>query len=279
MAALDFSDELLQLNRDYFSEQSRVIVTSTADKDQEKEFQDIKEAYFSKQKPLIVQLDKEQTKGTQSAFEKTEHFYALCQGNLDKFIILFTMVKLAIAEGKTLVFCRSVMQAYRIKLFFNRFHLKSFVLAPDMPKNQIKSIVHYFHIGQFDILIMVHSGYATRPPPIKEIQTVINFDIPASFNQYKESGSMVEQENGCVLTLVEPDLNITASQIQNATQDVETLHKIMRKLEKNFGRNDVLKCIPVLWGHIVKFKSRVESVLGSLSNKAVAREKMIEFKK
>jgi hypothetical protein len=54
MAALDFSDELLQLNRDYFSEQSRVIVTSTADKDQEKEFQDIKEAYFSKQKPLIV---------------------------------------------------------------------------------------------------------------------------------------------------------------------------------------------------------------------------------
>lgn len=40
-----------------------------------------------------------------------------------------------------------------------------------------------------------------------------------------------------------------------------------------------MKCIPVLWNELTRVKSRVESVLNALSNKAVEREKVLEFKK
>lgn len=82
--------------------------------------------------------------------------------------------------------CNDIVQAYRIKLFLNRFSLKAFVLAPDMPKNQIGSIIHFFHIGQFDIVVMLHTGYSNRPM-LKDVNTVVNFDIPPMYNTYKES--------------------------------------------------------------------------------------------
>ncbi len=59
----------------------------------------------------------------------------MCEANLDKFILLFAMIKLAVVQGKTVIMCNEIVQAYRIKLFLNRFSLKAFVLAPDMPKN------------------------------------------------------------------------------------------------------------------------------------------------
>ncbi len=80
-------------------------------------------------------------------FEQIEHIYCLCETQLDKFILLFALIKLAIVQGKTVVMANDVIQAYRIKLFLQRFSLKAFVLAPDMPKNQIGSVIHFFHIG------------------------------------------------------------------------------------------------------------------------------------
>ena len=31
------------------------------------------------------------------------HFYVLCENNIDKFLILYTMLKLSIAEGKVIL--------------------------------------------------------------------------------------------------------------------------------------------------------------------------------
>ena len=41
----------------------------------------------------------------------------------------------------------------------------------------------------------------------------------------------------------------------------------------------MIKCLPVIWPEISKSKSRVESVICHLSNKAVAQQKVLEFKK
>lgn len=54
-------------------------------------------------------------------FEKIGHLYALCEENIDKFILLFSFVKMAIVQGKAVVMCNDIVQAYRVKLFFNRF--------------------------------------------------------------------------------------------------------------------------------------------------------------
>ena len=86
-------------------------------------------------------------KREKTSFESVAHLFTLCKTTLDKFILMFTLIKLAIIEGKTVIMVKDVIQAYRIKYFLSKFSLRSFVLAPDMPKNQISSILHFFNIG------------------------------------------------------------------------------------------------------------------------------------
>jgi hypothetical protein len=161
-----------------------------------------------------------------------------------------------------------VIQAYRLKLFFNRFSLKCFVLAPDMPKNQIGSISHFFHIGQFDLIVMLHTGYSQRPK-LKDVQTVVNFDMPSTFNSYKESAQLVSDELGSVLSFLNP----------KSTEEMDVQGLLAHKFEKNFGRDDMFLCVPVMWTELARLKSRVETVINTLSAKAVQNEKIIEFKK
>jgi hypothetical protein len=60
---------------------------------------------------------------------------------------------------------------------------------------------------------MLHTGYSLRPV-LKDVNTIINFDIPASYNSYKESAQLVSDEFGSVLTLLSP--------LQ--TNEMETFH-------------------------------------------------------
>ena len=48
---------------------------------------------------------------------------------------------------------------------------------------------------------------------------------------------------------------------------------------KSYGKNDILKCIPIIWHEMVRLKGRVDQVLQTLSNKRVRDEKLLEFKK
>ena len=53
---------------------------------------------------------------------------------LDKYILVFNLIKLAILDGKTVIMVNDVTQAYRMKYFLAKFSLRSFVLSTDMPK-------------------------------------------------------------------------------------------------------------------------------------------------
>lgn len=105
---------------------------------------------------------------------------------------------------------------------------------------------------------MLHTGYSNRPM-LKDVNTVINFDIPPVYNTYKESAQLVNDEYGSVLTLVSPLIK----------GEMEILEHLQKKLLKNFARDDMFKCIPVLWTELNRLKSRVETVIATLSNKAV----------
>ena len=161
-----------------------------------------------------------------------------------------------------------IVQAYRIKLFLNRFAIKSFVLSPDLPKNSFKSLIHYFHIGQYNVLIVLQSGYAMQPE-LKSVTNVVNFDVPIKYNNYKEQGSRVDQDNGAVLTLVTPA----------NTEEVEAMVVCQRKMQKAFGQANMIKCVPLLWQELMKIKTRVEDVTRSLDNRTVKMEKTNEFKR
>ena len=78
---------------------------------------------------------------------------------------------------------------------------------------------------------------------------------------------MIEKHDGAVINLVA------------GNEQTEALTNFQKKMEKAFNKNDILKCIPIMWHEVAKTKGRVEQVLGSLSNKRVRDEKLLEFKK
>lgn len=177
-------------------------------------------------------------------------------------------MKLGILEGKTLIYTNDIVQAYRIKLFLNRFALKCFVLSPELPKNQFKSLIHFFHIGQFNIMIILQTGYSMQPQ-FKTVNNIVNFDAPPKYNQYKDNGSNIDGDNGAILTLVQP----------SNTEEMDALQLYQRKMQKAFTTANMIKCVPILWQELVKIKSRVEDIIRTLDNKTVKTEKINEFKK
>ena len=146
--------------------------------------------------------------------------------------------------------------------------MKAFVLSPEMAKQQVASIIHFFSIGQFDILIVLNEGYP-EAPVLKELNFIINFELPDSYKRYKENGGYIDVEEGAIISLVTPE----------EEKKTGMLSHFQKKMSKSFSRTDMLKCIPIRWHEITKMKGRVDQVLGTLSNKRVRDEKVLEFKK
>lgn len=66
--------------------------------------------------------------------------------------------------------------------------MKAFVLSPDLAKAQSQSIIHFFSIGQFDILIVLNEGYREgETPELKDLSFVINFELPLQYARYKHT--------------------------------------------------------------------------------------------
>lgn len=99
------------------------------------------------EKALIVKMNDEDEGRDKTTFEGVVHLFAFTKTVLDKYIIVFNMLKLAILEGKTVIMVKDVTQAYRMKYFLSKFSLRAFVLGTDMPKAQVSSILHFFNIG------------------------------------------------------------------------------------------------------------------------------------
>lgn len=142
-----------------------------------------------------------------SKFENVNQYFVMCKNDLDKFLVLFALKKLGLVQGKMVVFANDMIQAYRIKFFLNRFHIKAFVLSPDLAKQQAASILHFYSIGQFDVLIALYDGYNEgEAPDLKELSFVVNFELPTSYSKYKQTATMVSNPEGAVLNLVTHDV-------------------------------------------------------------------------
>lgn len=91
---------------------------------------------------LVIQLNEEARQV--SKFENLNQYFVMCKNDMDKFLMVFALKKLAMIQGKVVIYANDIVQAYRLKFFFNRFHLKAFVLSPDMAKQQTASVIHFF---------------------------------------------------------------------------------------------------------------------------------------
>jgi ATP-dependent RNA helicase DDX56/DBP9 len=54
---------------------------------------------------------------------------------MDKFLVLYVLLKLKLVKGKSLIFVNTVERGYRIRLFLEQFGIKACVLNAEMPLN------------------------------------------------------------------------------------------------------------------------------------------------
>ncbi|CAI5726680.1 unnamed protein product [Hyaloperonospora brassicae] len=96
--------------------------------------------------PAVVKLEEGATDG------KLQQFYLPVKA-ADKDLLLYALLRLGVVSGKVIFFVNSTPAAYRLKLFFEQFVIKSAVLNAKLPHNSRQHIIEEFNRGLFDYLI------------------------------------------------------------------------------------------------------------------------------
>ncbi|GHJ85737.1 hypothetical protein NliqN6_2139 [Naganishia liquefaciens] len=79
--------------------------------------------------------------------------YYTTTSELDKFLLLYVLLKLKLVKGKALIFVNEVDRGYRLRLFLEQFGVKSCVLNKELPLNSRYHIVEEFNRGVYDYII------------------------------------------------------------------------------------------------------------------------------
>merc|ERR1711920_758448 len=73
--------------------------------------------------------------------------------------VLYTLLKLQLVQGKILMFVKNIDQAYRMKIFLERFSINSAVLNAELPHATRQNIIQAFNDSLVELLIATDSGF------------------------------------------------------------------------------------------------------------------------
>ncbi|GAM27564.1 hypothetical protein SAMD00019534_107400 [Acytostelium subglobosum LB1] len=85
--------------------------------------------------------------------------YSIKCSNMDKFLLVFSLLRLKLMQGKILFFVNDTNNCYKLKLFLERFHIKAAVLNSELPINSRHHIILQFNKGMFDYLIATDESF------------------------------------------------------------------------------------------------------------------------
>ncbi|MEQ2292800.1 putative ATP-dependent RNA helicase ddx56, partial [Ameca splendens] len=132
----------------------------------------------------------------------------------DKFLLIYTLLKLHLVQGKTLLFVGEVDRSYRLKLFLEQFGIPACVLNSELPVQSRCHIISQFNQGFYDIIIATDEQSLVEPAAsssgkekkkkssakgakakdkeygvsrgvdFQNVANVINFDFPTSVDSY-----------------------------------------------------------------------------------------------
>ncbi|XP_051896844.1 probable ATP-dependent RNA helicase DDX56 isoform X1 [Pristis pectinata] len=151
----------------------------------------------------------------------------------EKFLLIYTLLKLSLIRGKTIIFVNSIDRCYRLKLFLEQFSIFSCVLNSELPIHSRCHIIGQFNRGFYDYVIATdehdltdaastdevkkkkknHSKGAkvkdneygvSRGIDFQNVSNVINFDFPLTVESYiHRVGRTARVDNqGTALTFV-----------------------------------------------------------------------------
>ncbi|KAL3583533.1 hypothetical protein D5086_014594 [Populus alba] len=169
--------------------------------------------------------------------KNVQQFWVSC-GDRDKLVHVLALLKLDLVQKKVLIFTNAIDMSFRLKLFLEKFGIKSAVLNAELPQNSRLHILEEFNAGLFDYLIATddretkekekaNEGSLTetrkskkhakqkldsefgvvRGIDFKNVHTVINYDMPLSAAGYVHRIGRTGRaySTGASVSLVSPD--------------------------------------------------------------------------
>ncbi|KAM6975326.1 putative ATP-dependent RNA helicase DDX56 [Tautogolabrus adspersus] len=98
--------------------------------------------------PVILKLQ-----GSQLPDSSQLQQYSIKCEEEDKFLLIYTLLRLRLVQGKTLVFVGAVERSYRLKLFLEQFGIPACVLNSELPVHSRCHIITQFNQGFYDYII------------------------------------------------------------------------------------------------------------------------------
>ncbi|CAM8988151.1 unnamed protein product [Rhodiola kirilowii] len=170
-----------------------------------------------------------------------QQFWLACGSN-DKLVYILALLKLELVQKKVLIYTNTIDMGFRLRLFLEKFGIRSAVLNAELPQNSRLHILEEFNVGLFDYLIAADESQpkdntetkeeksadtkksrkngkakldsefgVVRGIDFKNVHTVINFDMPLTVEGYVHRIGRTGRGNntGASVSLVSPnEMNI-----------------------------------------------------------------------
>lgn len=222
--------------------------------------------------------------------KNVQQFWISCSAH-DKFIYILALLKLELVQKKVLIFTNTIDMGFRLKLFLEKFAIRSAVLNAELPQNSRLHMLEEFNAGLFDYLIATDISQAgkdqeaasekklegrkskkRRKPKLdaefgvvrgidfKNVHTVINFEMPQSAAGYVHRIGRTGRafSTGASLSLVSPDEMEAFDELKSTLADKES------------GDANFIAPFPLLTKNAVEsLRYRAEDVFRSVTSFAV----------
>ncbi|CAL4944154.1 unnamed protein product [Urochloa decumbens] len=185
--------------------------------------------------------------------KNVQQFWISCDAK-DKMLHILALLKFELIQKKVLIFVNSIDAAFRLRLFLEKFGIRSAVLNAELPQNSRLHIIEAFNARLFDYLIATDDAKTkeekqtdkenkkesrvsrkhlqqtldaefgvVRGIDFKNVFTVVNFDMPPDPAGYVHRIGRTGRANktGASISLVSAEENSTFEEIKHMLQEVE----------------------------------------------------------
>ncbi|XP_057663316.1 probable ATP-dependent RNA helicase DDX56 [Diorhabda carinulata] len=218
--------------------------------------------------------------------------YHLNAEEMDKATILYTLLKLHLIRGKTIIFVNTVDKCYKIKLFLEQFGIRTCVLNSELPATIRCHSVNQYNQGMYDIII-ASDEYALEKPSslsnqdknkktkrrkdkesgvsrgidFQHVANIINFDFPLDVQSYIHRAGRTARGNsqGSVLSFV-------------SMKEIPLREKVEKKLKYDESEASFFKSYQFKLEEVESFRYRAKDAWRAVTRIAVREARLKEIK-
>ncbi|KAK8885741.1 hypothetical protein M9Y10_041194 [Tritrichomonas musculus] len=202
------------------------------------------------------------------------HYYVIVNPT-NNFEVLMHLLQSNRIGKRVLLFVNTTNHGYKVRLFLERFGIKSSVLNSQLPVASRIHILNDFNRGSIDVLVAIDDSddeasvssefSASRGIDFQNLDAVINFDMPTTYEQYVHRVGRTARgmKEGIALTFIPNLVSFTP---------------IIESIKENDPENPVNE-LDFNVKDVEYIRYRVESVLRTISKKQIRESKKIDIKR